>query len=67
MTDVKVNNFNNINKKDLLEIIAEECDIINSIDTSTEEGKNLIRRRNEELDNIVGEQFDDSIYEWLYP
>jgi len=66
MKDVKVNSFNNINKKDLLEIITYECDYVNSIDTSTEEGKNLIRNWWRKNDGIVREQFSEEIYECIY-
>ena len=58
--------FNNINTQNLLETIKNECRIINSIDTTTQEGKDAVERRYWELELILNENWSDGVQEWIY-
>tara|TARA_E500000178_G_scaffold355430_1_gene428040 strand:+ start:1682 stop:1873 length:192 start_codon:yes stop_codon:yes gene_type:complete len=61
-----VKTYNNIDKESLLETIEHECNYINSIDTSTEDAKDKVRRRAEELEMIVCENWSANVMRWIY-
>jgi len=61
----KINNFNNISTE-LIEDITSQVKYINTIDTSTEEGKDDLRREQDELNMMVSEYWSDDVSEWIY-
>jgi len=58
--------YNNIETERLLRRIEEECKYINSLDTSTEDAKDEVRRSAEELELNIWEYYSNDVSEWVY-